>query len=76
MGNSHQFTSVLRSREALHSPLELSSTGFLFSRDSPVVDKNLTDMSHVSVSGGGGGGGGHDTAVYLLPPGLDGPYKD
>ena len=31
---SHQFASVLRSREALYSPLELSSTGFFFSQDS------------------------------------------
>ena len=40
-----------RSREALHSPLELSSTGFLFSRDSPVVDKSFT--VDFSASGGG-----------------------
>ena len=45
VGNSHQFTSALRSRQALHSPLELSSTGFLFSQDSPVVDKRFTEIS-------------------------------
>ena len=33
-GKSHRFTSVPSSREAMYSPLELSSTGFLFSRDS------------------------------------------
>ena len=31
MGNSHQFTLVLCFKEALHSPLELSSTECLFS---------------------------------------------
>ena len=46
-----QFTSVLRSREALHSPLELSSTGCLFSRDSPVVDKSFTEISRSQVGG-------------------------
>ena len=51
VGNSHQFTSVLRSREALHSPLELSSTGCLFSRDSPVVDKSFTEISPSQVGG-------------------------
>ena len=35
-GKSHRFASVPRFREAMYSPLELSSTGFLFSRDSPV----------------------------------------
>ena len=76
VGKSHQFALVLRSREALRSPLELSSTGFLFSR---VV--GLHRASSVAA------GGGHDsarnrrisvtsqpwhaTAVYLLLPGLD-----
>ena len=49
VGNSHQFTSVFRSREALHSPSEFSSTGFLFSRDSPVVDKSFTEISRSHV---------------------------
>ena len=47
----HLFTSVLRSREALHSPLELSSTGFLFSRDSPVVYKSFTEISRSQMGG-------------------------
>ena len=51
VGNSHQISLVLRSREALHSPLELSSTGFLFSRDSPVVDKSFTEISRSQVGG-------------------------
>ena len=41
---SHQFASVLHSREALCSLLELSYTGFLFSQDTPVVDKGFTEI--------------------------------
>ena len=77
-----QFTLVLHSREALHSPLELSSTGFLFSRDSPVADKSFTEISRSQVGGSTTQHGAevfpwprsHDTptAVYLLLPGLDG----
>ena len=51
VGISHQFTSVLRSSEALHSPLELSSTCCMFSRDSPVVDKSFTEISRSQVGG-------------------------
>ena len=51
VGNSHQLTLVLRSREALHSSLELSSLGYLFSRDSPVVDKSFTEISLSQVAG-------------------------
>ena len=53
MDHSHQFTSVHRSREALHSPLQLSSTGFLFSWVSPVVVKSFTEISRSQVGRGG-----------------------
>ena len=43
VGKSHRFASVPRSREALYSPLELYSTGFLISWDCPVVDKGFTE---------------------------------
>ena len=51
VGKSHQFTLVLRSREALYTPLELSSTGFLFSQDSPVVDTDFTEISQSQLGG-------------------------
>ena len=35
----------------MYSPLELPSTGFLFSRDSPVVDKDFTEISWSPVRG-------------------------
>ena len=44
---SHRFASVPRSRETMYSPLELPSTGFLFPRDSPVVDKDFTEISRL-----------------------------
>ncbi|KAK2138491.1 hypothetical protein NP493_7646g00001 [Ridgeia piscesae] len=50
-GKSHRFVSVPRSREATYSPLESSSTGFLFSRDSPVGDKSFTEISRSQVEG-------------------------
>ena len=43
-GKSHRFASVPGSREAMYSALELSTTGFLFSRDFPVVDKGFTEF--------------------------------
>ena len=52
MGKSHQFASVLRSREALRSPLELSSTGFLFSQNSLVIDKGFTEIPRSQLEGG------------------------
>ena len=48
---SHQFVSVPRFREAMYSPLELSSTGFLFPWDSPVVDMGFTEISRSQVGG-------------------------
>ena len=79
---SHQFTLVLSSREVLNSPLELSSTCFLFSQDSPVVDKSFTEISRPQVGGSTTRHGAEvfpwprsrdtPTAVYLLLPGLDG----
>ena len=56
-GKSHRFALVPRSREAMYSLLELFSTGFLFSRYSPVVDKGFTEISRSQV-----GEGEHDSA--------------
>ena len=50
-GKSHRFASVPHSRETMYSPLELPFTGFLFSRDSPVVDKDFTKISRSQVGG-------------------------
>ena len=50
-GKSHGFASVPRSREAMYSTLELPSTGFRLSRDSPVVDKGFTEISRSQVGG-------------------------
>jgi len=50
-GKSHRYASVPRSRETMYSPLELPSTGFLFSRDSPVVDKDFTEIFRSHVGG-------------------------
>jgi len=44
-GKSHRFASVARSKENMYSPLELPSTNFQFSRDSPVVDREFTEIS-------------------------------
>ena len=35
----------------MYSPLERSSTGFLFSRDSPVGDKSFSEISRSQVGG-------------------------
>ena len=50
-GQSHRFASIPRSREAMYSPLELPSTGFRLSQDSPVVDKGFTEISRSQVGG-------------------------
>ena len=50
-GISHRFATVPRSREPMYSPLELPSTGFRLSQDSPVVDKGFTDISRSQVGG-------------------------
>ena len=50
-GKSHRFASVPRSREVMFSPLEIPSTGFLFSQDSPVVDKDFTEISRSQMGG-------------------------
>ena len=48
---SHRFVSLPRFREAMYSPLELSSTDFLFPWDSPVVDMGFTEISRSQVGG-------------------------
>ena len=35
----------------MYSPLEFPSTGFLFSRDSPVVDEDFVEISRSQVGG-------------------------
>ena len=48
---SHRFVSLPHFREAMYSPLELSSTDFLFPWDSPVVDMGFTEISRSQVGG-------------------------
>ena len=82
VGKSYQFASVLRSREALRSLLQLSSKGFLFSQDSPNKGFNKIHRSQLGVEHDSAVSARsraisvtsqtwHVTAVYLLLPGLD-----